>query len=78
MQRAKMESTPGWSGDFHHRHLVEQQKEVHEIKTHGSESCGQVECVTTTVSYLREQLTLIFLREIQANKSSFLKITACY
>ena len=34
---------------------------------------SKVECMTTTVSYLHEQLTLIFVREIQADKSSFLK-----
>ena len=39
---------------------------------------SKVERVTTTVSYLRERLTLIFTREIQAGKSSFLKITTPY
>ena len=39
---------------------------------------SKVEHVTTTVSYLRERLTLIFAHEIQASKSSFLKTTAPY
>ena len=39
---------------------------------------SKVERVTTTVSYLHERLTLIFAREIQAGKSSFLKTTAPY
>ena len=34
--------------------------------------------MTTTVSYLHKRLTLIFAHEIQASKSSFLKITAPY
>ena len=45
------------------------------IKTHGSELRGEVKY---TVSYLRERLTLIFAREIQAGKSNFLKITSRY
>ena len=39
---------------------------------------SKVQRVTTTVSYLRERLTLIFARKIQAGKSSFLKTTAAY
>ena len=39
---------------------------------------SKVEHVTTTVSYLRERLTLNFAREIQADKSSFLEITPRY
>ena len=39
---------------------------------------ARVERVTTNVSYLRKRLTLIFARKIQADKSSFLKITSCY
>ena len=39
---------------------------------------SKVERVTTTMSYLRERLTLIFARKIQAGKSSFLKTTAPY
>ena len=38
----------------------------------------EVERVTTTVSYLCKRLTLIFVRKIQASKSSFLKTTALY
>ena len=39
---------------------------------------SKVEHVTTIVSYLRERLTLIFMHEIQADKSSFVNITASY
>ena len=39
---------------------------------------SKVERVTTTMSYLRERQTLIFTREIQADKSSFLKIISRY
>ena len=47
------------------------------IKTHGSVThmAKKVEHVTTTVSYLHDQLTLI---ERSCNKSSYLKITADY
>ena len=39
---------------------------------------SKVERVTTTMSYLRKRLTLIFTRKIQAGKNIFLKITALY